>query len=459
MIKPITTQAYKLLHSGSIALSQIESNGMKIDVKYLHNTIKKTENRIKEISDSMKEDKIYKIWRRTYKEKTNIGSHQQLGKVLFSILKYPCNSYTDTGRQKTDLHTLENIDLPFVKDFLKIENLKKANNTYLKGILRETVDGYLRPSFNLHLARTFRSSSNSPNFQNIPIRNPKIAKLVRRCFIPRKNHIIVETDFVGAEICGATCYHKDPKMISYIKDKSKDLHRDMAMKCYMLAQKQMTKEIRYCGKNMFVFPEFYGDYYPHCAKNLWEAMSRMRLRTADDMNLRGYLKQKGIVKLGACNPEKRPIEGTFEKHIQKVEYEFWNKKFTVYNRWKKDWWNSYLSTGGFDLLTGFHIEGFYSRNDVINYPIQGTSFHFLLWSLIQLVRWTIKNKMKSLITGQIHDSIVADIHKKELDDYILQAKYIMTKAIRNHWPWINVPLSIETEAALEGGSWYEKKKI
>jgi len=457
-MRPTTKQAYKLLHDGGIALSHIEANGMRIDERYLHHAIKSTNGKIKRLTEEIKKDKIYRIWRRTYGEKTNLGSHQQLGKVLFTVMDYPAVEFTKTGRPKTDIHVLEKIDLDFVRNFLGIERLKKAVNTYLKGILRETVDGYLHPFFNLHLARTYRGSSDSPNFKNIPVRVPEIAKLIRRCFIPRKNHVIAEIDYSGAEICGAVCYHKDPRMITYIKEK-KDLHRDMAMQCYMLRRSQVNKDIRYCGKNMFVFPQFYGDYYVQCSKSLWEAIGLLHLKTVDGLNLRKHLKNQGIRKLGRCDPDKRPVKDTFERHIQEVEYRFWNKKFKVYNQWKKDWWESYLRTGGFDMLTGFHIEGFYERNNVINYPIQGTSFHFLLWSLIQIVQWMIKSRMKSLIVGEIYDSIVGDIHKKELDDYLSMAKHIMTELIRKHWHWIIVPLTVETEVAPEGKSWYRKEEV
>ena len=67
----------------------------------------------------------------------------------------------------------------FVKRYLKIKKLKKARSTYLRGILRETVDGFIHPFFNLNLVITYRSSSDHPNFQNIPVRNAEIKKPLR----------------------------------------------------------------------------------------------------------------------------------------------------------------------------------------------------------------------------------------------------------------------------------------
>jgi len=462
-MKPMNDKGYKLLHEGSIALSQVETNGMKIDTKYLHRAIANTEHKIEKISYQMRHDKIFKIWKRELGTRTNMGSREQLGRILFSVMGYPCVSRTKTERPKTDEAALGTIDSDFVRNFLRLEKLKKAKTTYLQGILRETTDGYLHPFFNLSMVRTYRGSSDHPNFQNIPIRDPKIAKLVRRAFISRPNCHIVEVDYSGAEICNATCYHRDPRMITYIKDKRKDLHRDMAGECFLLPKKGISKDIRYCGKNMFVFPQFYGDYYINCAKSLWKAIGQMNLRVNikgnENYDLYSWLETQGIYKLGACNPDKSPKEGTFEKHLQEVEDNFWNKLFKVYGQWKKDWYYDYLKKGYFDTLTGFRIEGIYTRNEVINYPVQGSAFHWLLWSLIRIQKLLKKYKMRTLIVGQIHDSIVSDVYRKELRNYLEIVKQVMTIDIRKHWKWIIIPLSIEAEVAPVGGSWYEKKKM
>ncbi len=459
-MRPVTDKGYQLLHDGCIALAQIEGNGIKIDVDYIHRAIKHADNKIKKIIALMKEDDIYRTWKKRYKAKTNLGSRSQLGHVLFDILKFPYTKTTDKGiRPATDAEALSGINNRFVKNLLKVEKIKKAQNTYLRGILREVDEGFLHPFFNLHTVSTYRGSSDHPNFQNQPIRDAEIKKLVRRAFIARRGNRIVELDYGGVEICSATCYHLDPAMIRYIEDKTKDLHRDMAMKCFMLKQQQVTKDIRYCGKNMFVFPQFYGDYYVRNAESLWEAITKMKLVTTDGTKLKQHLRDKGIIKRGACNPKHKAMPGTFEHHLRKVESDFWNKQFKVYKQWKKDWYNAYLESGGFTTLTGFVIEGLYKRNEVINYPPQGTAFHWLLWSLIRIQKILKKHHMKTLLIGQIHDSLVADSPKGEVKDYLAIAKQVMTEDIRKYWKWIIVPLTIDAEITPVGGSWYEKKKI
>ncbi len=462
-INPTTYDAYQLFHEGSLVLSQMEANGILIDTKYLHTTMNDLQVRISCMYEDLKQHKIYRTWKRKYGLNTNLASDQQLGDILFNVLGYPCTSRTPkTGRPQVNISILETLNSEFVNNLLRIEKLKTARNTFLKGIQREVAsDGFLHPVFNLHLNVSYRGSSDSPNFQNNPKRDDEQSELVRRCFIPRdKDRQIVEVDFKGSEVCGAACYHHDPVMIKYIKTNPGRIHTDAARQCYLLSKQQMTDDIRYCGKNKFVFPQFYGDWYIDCAVALWQAMTLMHLKTADGIKLKKHLRRMGIKELGACNPKLKPRPGTFEAHIKSVEHDFWTK-FKIYKQWKLDWYDDYLEQGYFDLLSGFRVAGYMSRNQVINIPIQGTSFHFLLWCLIRVNKLLKKYKMKTLVylAGQIHDSIFGDVHKKELKNYVDIVTQVVTEDILKHWKWIIVPLTVEVEAAPPGKSWYDKRKI
>ena len=459
-MKPVTNQAYKLMHDGCVALSQVEANGIKIDIDYLEKSIRRTSNRIKNLTQKIKSHKIYRRWRKQYGSKTNLGSREQLGRLLFDVMEYDCPSRTKTGRPQADEDALKSTGLKFVDSYLQLEKLKNVRSTYLKGILRETTDGFLHPNFPLHFVQSYRGSSDHPNFQNIPVRDPEFGKLVRQAFVARKNYQILEIDFKGIEICSATCYHEDPRMIKYIENPKLDLHRDMAAQIYMLQRKQVSKDARACVKGGFVFAEFYGDWYKSCAVSLWKSIKEMGLKIEGlDTDLHTHLESKGIIELGACAYDREPEEGTFEKHLQRIEYNFWNKRFKVYNQWKKDWYKEYLGKGYFKMLTGFVVEGLYNRKQVVNYPPQGTGFHWLLWSLIRIQKKMNRYNMKSLIMGQIHDSIVCDIHRKERKDYLDIAKQVIYEDIRKHWKWINVPLIVKVEVAPVGGSWYDKEEI
>src|SRR4029077_4537362 len=117
-----------------------------------------------------------------------------------------------------------------------------------------------------------------------------------------------------------------------------------------------------------------------------------------------------IDELGECDPDVYdPRPGTFEEHVKKIERNFWDVRFRGYLDWKRDFYAEYLKRGRFDMLTGFRCEGVFEKNQVVNFPIQGSAFHCLLWALVDLQRWIIKNKMGSLIVGQIHDSMLLDV--------------------------------------------------
>ena len=108
-------------------------------------------------------------------------------------------------------------------------------------------------------------------------------------------------------------------------------------------------------------------------------------------------------------------------------------------------------------MTGFVCQGVMSRNDTYNWPIQGPAFHLLLWSLIRMVKWTVKQKMRSLVVGTIHDSIEADVHKGELDEFVAKIVKVMTVDVRRHWPWVVVPLGVEVEVSET--NWFEKQRV
>lgn len=457
-MRTATPEAYKLFHEGTIALAECEANGLRINTDYLLRQEDRLSMKIANMEATLRGDSLFRTMRKRFGVKTNLGSRDQLAFIIYDVLETPCTQRTKTGQPSVDDAVLQQVDHPFIQGFAKLEKLRKIRSTYVRGILRETLDGYLHPIFGLNTTRTYRSSSEKPNFQNIPIRDPKMGKLVRSAFIARDGHCLIETDFSGIEVCIAACYHKDPVMIRYIEDPTKDMHRDMAAQCYMIKPEQVSKQARYCAKNMFVFPEFYGDWYKSCASSLWAAIDKMSLEV-EGTSLKDHLQECGIKRLGKCDPKGRPVAGTFEAHLQKVEDDFWNRRFRVYGAWKRKAWKQYLETGGFSMLSGFYCSGVYNRKEVINYRVQGAAFHCLLWSLIQLSKEIRRRGMKAKLVGQIHDSILADVPENEVEDYLQLAKEIMTERLVAHWKWIIVPLKIEAEVTPVGGSWYEKKAM
>jgi len=454
--------ALQFLIEGTVALTDVQANGIHIDVEYCERMMRTMKKRIIALKEDLESTDEVKTWKKIYRTKFNIDANAQLARVLFEEMGHEPVRVTKTGKPSVDEETLATLDIPFVKRLLELRKLQKARNTYFANIVRETVDGVLRPVFNLQLVKTFRSSSDAINFQNIPVRDPKIGKLIRRAFKASPGHQLVEVDYSGAEVRVAACYHEDPVMIANIIDPERDMHRDAAAECYKLTTAEMTKAIRYCGKNKFVFPEFYGDYYASCAASLWKAIASMDLKTKAGLPLKDHLRSQGITHLkqrrdATGKPMKDP--GSFEQHIRKVEKNFWEVRFKVYNAWKKKHYNAYLKRGYFDMATGFRCSGVMKRNDVINYPVQGAAFHCLLWSLIRLNDLFHDKGLKTKIVGQIHDSIVMDVKPSELASVLALCRCVMCDEVREHWDWIKIPLEIEAEVAPVDGTWYDKKEV
>jgi DNA polymerase I len=447
-MKPISIKAYELFHEGAKALADIEANGMRVDVDYCRKQSDFLARKITYLKNKLENTKEGKYWKTVYGGNFNLDSGDQLSKILFEHFEYKPIAFTEKGNPKTDEATLVQMDIPFLKQLSELKKYEKARNTYIENYLKETVDGFLHPFFHLNRVTSYRSSSSRPNFQNMPKRDKDMMKLIRSAIIPRTpKHMLGGADFSGIEVKIAYTYHKDPVMYEYLTDPSKDMHRDMAMQCYCLDDTQWTKAIRYCGKNCFVFPQFYGDYYGNNAQALWQWSPKLRLR--DDTPMTKHLKECGFKKYY-----------DFEQHLREVEKDFWERRFGVYGEWKKKWYADYCTTGQIKSHLGFVFKGKFSRNQVNNIAIQGTAFHCLLWCLIKLNKWIKKEKLKSVVMGQIHDEINVDLHCNEVNTVFVKMEEIMTRDLVEEFSdWLTIPMGVECNIAPLGGTWAETEEV
>jgi len=470
--KPATPEAYKLFHEGAIALSQVEQNGIRIDEDRLRWRINKIDRKIKRIEEELKDDPIYKKWEKRYGSKTKIGSRDQLAQVLFVDMGYKCKNWTEgkkdkygkvVKRPKADETNLKDTGLPFVDKYIRRSKLVMAKSNWLSGIERELCEGRIHPFFNLSGGtsdekgdpRTYRSSAADPQVHNFPKRDEEQSKIVRETVIPSDDdYVILEADFKGIEVSIAYCYHMDPVMRKYLLTKGADMHRDVAIQVFFLENEPHTPEwwkdesrgggyhSRYSAKNKFTFPQFYGDYWLNCAKNLWEDIDRLHLHTPSGVPMYDHLKKHGIKRLGDQDPTDAK-KGTYEFHLKDIQSDFWDNRFKVYGAWRKSWYEKFTKRGWFRMKTGFVCTGTYTRNQVINYPVQGAAFHCLLWCLIKLQKWLNKNKMKSKIISEIHDSLILDCHKSEVHKVVTKIRQIMREELLENWKWIVIPLEVD----------------
>jgi len=458
-MNPTRLDAYKLLHDGILALARAEQQGMRIDIKYCEHQQARLTHKIEIIQQRFKESKFYKHWKHVYGEKTNTDSNWQLSNILYVIKKIKPVKLTVSGKGATDEEALLQLGIPEIEPLLEVRKLKKLRDTYLDSFSREQVDGYIHPFFNLHTVRTFRSSSDRPNFQNVPKRDEEAMNIVRRTIFPRPGHQLGEVDYSGIEVRISECYHKDPNMLAYILDPTTDMHRDMGQEIFLLDKLDKSipehKYLRNAAKNGFVFPEFYGDYFGNCAENLacqWGKLpkGKWKLNQGTPMpsgiTLSDHLISKGIKSFDE-----------FAEHIKQVEEDFWGSRFQVYQRWKDRWWADYQNRGYFDLLTGFRCSGLMKKNDTTNYPIQGSAFHCLLWSFIEIDRIQREEKWNSRLVGQIHDAIVLDIDPSERDYVLHTVRRVTCTDLPKAWPWIIVPLDVEIDLCGVDEPWNKKK--
>jgi DNA polymerase I-like protein with 3'-5' exonuclease and polymerase domains len=343
---------------------------------------------------------------------------------------------------------------PELRLFTEYKMLDKTKNTYIDGILKEQVNGFLHSFFHLNTTRTHRSSSSNINFQNQPNRNKKQKKIVRSAFIPRKGNGLLTADFKGIEVGVGACYHKDPTMIKYIKNPKSDMHGDMAIQCFLLDEflkEGAEKTLRKGTKNGFVFPQFYGSYYGNNVPILctWAKLpikgdfkKNQGLKLSTGIRVGHHLINKGIFGIA-----------DFLDHIESVENDFWNKRFKVYNKWKQLACDDYYKKGYLHTLTGFTCSGLMSKNDITNYPIQGSAFHCLLKTFIEVDKRIEKYKFKSKLTGQIHDELVLDYVPKEKNDLLDIIQDTICVWLPKQWPWIIIPMEVEANVFEPDVSW------
>lgn len=450
-----TADAYKLMHDGILALARAERQGIRVDAEYCERKKKHLTNKIKRCQRELQQTKLYSRWEKMYGTKTNIHSNHQLARLLYKVMKIEPPKTTVTGEGSTDEDALKQIDVPGLPLILKIRKLNKIRDTYLEAFTREQRDGYLHPSFDLHTVRTYRSSSSNPNFQNIPKRDKESMQICRQALLPRPGHMLLEADFASLEVMISACYHKDPTMLRYLKDKNSDMHLDMATQIFMFdtLDRNLSAHhtLRQAAKNGFVFPQFYGDYYANCAVYLSEwmqlpARGRWNRNTGLELPngeyISDHLNSKGIKSFNR-----------FSDHIKQIEKDFWERRFKVYQKWRKAWVERYRRRGQLQMLTGFVCSGALKHNEIINYPIQGTAFHCLLFTFIELDRIMRQEQWVSKLIGQIHDSILMDVEPSEFEHIKKTINKIVKETLPTVWDWIIVPLDIDLDAYGIDGPW------
>jgi len=164
-IKPTTPEAYNLIHEGLIAFAEASRQGIKINVPYYIKQKKILGAKVKISKKKFYESKTGKLWKKTYPN-INLDSGPQLSDILYNKLGLEVTKQTDKGNPSVDAEVLQGLkeELPEIEHLLNIKKYEKTRSTYIDNFIKEQVNGRIHPGFSLHIPRTFRSSSQNPNF-------------------------------------------------------------------------------------------------------------------------------------------------------------------------------------------------------------------------------------------------------------------------------------------------------
>jgi DNA polymerase-1 len=359
-------------------LTDMEFEGVKVDVAFLNDYSKELEKEAKHCEESVYQQAGVRF---------NLASPKQLGEVLFEKLKIdPKAKKTKTGQFATGEDVLQKLatNNPIVADILGFRELTKLKSTYVDALpeMINSKTGRVHTSYAQAVAVTGRLSSNHPNLQNIPIRSSR-GREIRKAFIPREEgRILISADYSQIELRIVAAISGDSNMCEAFKN-GKDIHTATAAKVFGVAEDAVTKEMRYKAKSVN-FGIIYGQGAFGLAENL--GISRTEAKEIID----NYKKEfSGITQY-------------MEDTIQFAQKNGYVETLMGRKRWLKDINSS-----------NFTVRGFAERN-AINSPIQGTAADMIKLAMISIHQEMKEKKMASKMILQVHDELVFDALPEEL---------------------------------------------
>lgn len=394
-------------------LTDVEYNGVKVDTEFLQNYSKELEAAAKEAEESVYEQAGVRF---------NLASPKQLGEVLFDKLKLdPKAKKTKTGQYATgeDVLTKLSHEHKIVDNILVFRELTKLKSTYIDALptMINSKTGRVHTSYAQAVAVTGRLSSVNPNLQNIPVRTER-GREIRKAFIPRdENHILLSADYSQIELRIVAAISGDPAMCEAFLA-NKDIHTATAAKVYGVAEEDVTKEMRYKAKSVN-FGIIYGQGAFGLADNL--GISRTEAKEIID----NYKKQFSAIQEYMNNMINFAKENGYVQTLM-------GRK-----RWLKDI-NS----------NNFTVRGFAERN-AINSPIQGTAADMIKLAMIKIHDRFKKEQFQSKMILQVHDELVFDAHKDEVETI----QPIILECMRDA---LTLPNNVPVQAEIGAGkNWLE----
>jgi DNA polymerase-1 len=392
-------------------LASMEAEGVRLDTKALEDYSVQLGEEIKEI-----EAGIFKQADAEF----NIASPKQLGDILYDKLRITDKPpRTPTKQYSTSEDVLSKLlhRHPIVQMILDYRSLTKLKSTYVDVLptLVSKRDKRIHTSYNQAVAATGRLSSNNPNMQNIPIRTER-GREIRKAFVPRnENYILLAADYSQIELRIIAELSEDPKMIEAFTSGT-DIHTATAARVFNVGLDQVTRDMRGRAKAVN-----FGIAYGMSAFGLSERLNIPRREAADIIE--NYF---------ATYPG---IRSYMDQTIAFAKEHGYVETMMGRRRYLRDI-NSSNGT----------VRAFAERN-AINAPIQGSSADMIKIAMIRIFDDLNKKQLRSKMILQVHDELVFDVHKDEVETI----KPIIEERMKSAIP-MKVPIVVEMST---GENWLE----
>ena len=367
---------YEIEQELSEVLAEMELNGLPVDLKHLENIGTELSVKAEEIAAE-----IYQI----AGEEFNINSPKQLGEILFEKLHLPHGKRTKTG-YSTSVDVLEKLaaDYPIARLVLDYRGYNKLVTTYVNG-LKDAVDekSYLHPIYKQALTQTGRLSSVEPNIQNIPIRTEE-GQMIREIFISRfSDGYILTADYSQIELRILAHLSGDAKMIEAFNH-AVDFHKQTAGLIYEVDAEAVTKEMRHTAKAIN-----FGIIYGMSAWGLSESL--------------GISPLEANIYINKYFDTYREVKRFFDETVANAKRDGYTK--TVLNR------RRYIPEIN---STNKNLSNFGERT-AMNAPMQGSAADIIKIAMVNIRRRIKKAGLKALLIAQVHDELVFDCPKDEVN--------------------------------------------
>lgn len=392
-------------------LANMEIEGINLDIKFLEILKKELVTDI-----STLENVIFKEAGQTF----NISSPKQLGEVLFEkmeLSKKP--KKTKTGQYSTSEDVLTELSTKhdFAKNILKFRSLTKLMSTYVDSLPNQVLSltNRVHTEYLQTVASTGRLSSVNPNLQNIPIRTER-GKKVRKAFIPRdKDHLLLAADYSQIELRIIASMSEEKNMIKAFNN-NEDIHSSTASAVFGIPVNEVTREQRSNAKTIN-----FGIIYGVSAFGLSNQTDLSRSESKDLIETY-YIKYPNLKKFISDQISFARVNGYVET-------------LSGRKRYLKD----------INSSNGLVRSG--AERNAVNAPIQGTAADIIKIAMINIQNRLIKEQMTSKMLLQVHDELVFDVFKPELDKATAIIKEEMESAYK-----LNIPLIVDIDHGL---NWLE----